>query len=403
MKQKVRETSIVLRFLSSILASIFMLMIVLYLNCEFIIGPDLPEKWTEYDPAELYPDFEYEGLTPSCLACPDCDPKFTFFAKGGRTNNLIIYFEGGGACWDSMNCLYVPTCTQEASSIDIFDNTEGRGIFDTDNEHNPFKDWHFVYIPYCTGDIHWGAKDNEYQDHLVSLPFESWTIRHRGHVNFQVVLKWIKNTFKFPNRIFITGSSAGAYGAIVNFPFIKEAFQESRIFTLGDAGNGVSTEEFQVSSIYNWNIQLPAWIPGYEDGYTPDMTFEVMYKDYANYYNSSCIAQFTTAWDWNQTFYYYIMKNINDPQSWEDDWPDEWFAWRDQMLEYAYSTAGEADNYRYYIASGSYHTIMMSPRFYTEDSTGIPFIDWINSMLNRGSINWNNLECEDCSDPVSCP
>ena len=32
--------------------------------------PDIPQEWTIIDPEKVYPDFEYNGYTPSCAACP---------------------------------------------------------------------------------------------------------------------------------------------------------------------------------------------------------------------------------------------------------------------------------------------------------------------------------------------
>jgi hypothetical protein len=57
------------------------------------------------------------------------------------------------------------------------------------------------------------------------------------------------------------------------------------------------------------------------------------------------------------------------------------------------------------------HTIMMSPKFYTEESAGIPFVDWVRAMvINPFGTHgpwlqgrWQNLECEDCADPTICP
>lgn len=65
-------------------------------------------------PADVDPDFEYNGLTPSCAASPGSDSEFSFFVKAGTVNKLVIYFQGGGACWDTMNCLYVSTYSEEA-------------------------------------------------------------------------------------------------------------------------------------------------------------------------------------------------------------------------------------------------------------------------------------------------
>ena len=285
------------------------------------------------------------------------------------------------------------------------------GIFDAKNPDNPFKDWYFVYIPYCTGDIHWGASDVDYVDFLDFLPTDSWTIRHRGFVNFKLVMQWVEENFQMPFRIFVTGSSAGGYGAIMGFPTIKEAYPDSQVYVLGDAANGIVGEDFQEDSIFNWDIQVPTWIPGFEAGYTPDMEISDVYLNIADYYTDSKLGQFTTAWDWNQTFFYYVMLNIDDPGSWETGWPAEWCSWNSKMLDYAYETADGAPNYRYYIAAGDYHTIMMSPEFYTEDSAGVSFAKWVKMMVNNplnphwGSPGgkWQNVECTDCLDPLPCP
>lgn len=373
--------------------------------------PDIP-KWTEIDPAEKYPDFEYNGLTPKCSGFPGDNDDFYFFARRGTINNIVVYFQGGGACWDSMNCLYYPTYSTKIIENEA-DLKDAGGIFDTDNTLNPFKDWSFVYIPYCTGDIHWGANDQTYKDYLDLIPgVDSWTIQHRGFVNFQVVLKWIKDNFRRPNKIFVTGSSAGGYGAILGFPYIKEAFPLSRVYVLGDAANGVVGGTFQADSIYNWNIQLPQWI--FEEGYTEELTIADVYTKIAARYPLSKLAQYTTAWDWNQTFFYNVMLNINDPDSWAKNWPLVWCEWHDQMLEYTHETAAEAPNYRYYIGKGTDHTILMSDKFYsTEALKGITFVEWVRAMVTNpfgmfgGPLEgkWKNLECADadCGDPLTCP
>ena len=378
----------------------FVLSFLLMVSTSFAGG--LPNVWTEIDPAVEYPGFEYNGLTPACTNAPGTtSDKFTFFAKAGKENKLVVYFQGGGACWDVMNCVYAPTCTQQQSeTIDSFANTTGRGIFDTANPDNPFKDWGFVYIPYCTGDLFWGANDATYG---------SWTIQHRGFVNFQVVLKWLKNKVRLPRKVFVTGSSAGSYGAIMSFPYIREAYPLSMVYVLGDAGNGITGGNFTTGGITNWNIQIPAWI--FPEGYTPDMTIDQVYTDIAAEYPWSKVAQYTTAYDWNQTFFYYVMLNIYNPTTWQTGWPTVWCDWHGQMLDYVYNTAAEAPNYRYYIAAGTDHTIMMSPKFYTEESAGIPYVQWVNAMVNNpfGTHShflegkWKNLECEDCVVPLPCP
>jgi len=90
------------------------------------------------------------------------------------------------------------------------------------------------------------------------------------------------------------------------------------------------------------------------------------------------------------------MLNIDNPYIWGDIAPEVIGTWHYTMKDYAYYTAAAAPNYRYYIGAGSVHSIMMSPKFYTEDTAGGElFVDWVNKMI-KAPIIWENQECEDC-------
>lgn len=366
--------------------------------------PNIPHTWAEITPEPT--EFMGRDLNPTCSGAPGTAPIFKFFVKGGPVNNLVVFFDGGGACWDTINCIYYPTYTR------IVDETVGGltmfadGIFNIKNPDNPFKDWNFVFIPYCTGDIHWGSTSKTYPGYYGD---GNYTIHHRGFDNFLVVLKWITENFKNPHKIFVTGSSAGSYGALMGFPYIQEAYPKSMASMLGDAGFGVVTEEFHNDQIHNWGFvqNLPAWIPGFERPFS-DYPIAEMYKMIAQYYPHRKIGQFTNAWDATQAFFYNVMINIYNPAQWENFMP-VWCDWHEQMLENA-DLAAEAPNYRYYIAAGTAHTILAYPEFYEEDSAGVPFVDWIKAMVENqggthghGGIPWKNVECVDCTAPVICP
>ncbi|MEA3471535.1 MAG: pectin acetylesterase-family hydrolase, partial [Thermodesulfobacteriota bacterium] len=273
---------------------------------------------------------------------------------------------------------------------------EGLGIFDqTKKKDNPFHDWGFVFIPYCTGDLFWGANDHDYPIGFnpATGPIYA-TIQHRGFVNFQAVLAYLEDNTNYPGKIFVTGSSAGSYGATMAFPYIKQAFPWSNVYLLGDAGNGIVGGTFPTEGIPKWNVQMPDWIfPG---GYDPTMIMADIYIGIAAEYPWSRFAQYTTAFDGTQTFFYNVMLNINDPSQWNNIPPDVFVAWHLTMKNYAYTTALASPNYRYYIAAGTEHTIMGKPKFYTEESAGgMSFADWVKAMI-KTPHKWENLECEEC-------
>jgi hypothetical protein len=368
--------------------------------------PEIPQTWTQIFPEPT----EYMGrdLSPTCIGFPGTNPEFSFFAKGGTVNNLVVFFDGGGGCWESMNAIYYPTCDPEVDET-VDDLESAGGIFDTDNPANPFKNWSFVAIPYCTGDTHWGSNDHPYPDYLNWYGGFDITLHHRGFDNFLVVLKWITENFRGPHKIFVTGSSAGSYGAILGFPYIQEVYPKSKVSLLGDAGNGVVSEDFQNFYINNWGVQdnLPDWIPGF-DRPIAEYDLDEMVKLIAGYYPHRKLAQYTTAWDDNQTFYYNVMLNIHDPLEWYNILP-VWCDWHDRMYDLVESAA-EAPNYRYYIGAGTEHTVMAYDKFYEEDSAGVPFVDWVGAMVQNqggtrghGGMPWENVACEECFDPLPCP
>ncbi len=407
-------------FFMFLVAALILFLVGCESSSECGLTPDLSKDWTELDPAEIYPNFTYKGLKPSCAACPPSvrfhgdfandppekfDPEYTFFVKGGTSNNLVIFFEDGGACWDSMNCLYAHTYSEDVRKVQLASGSgpkaAGSGIFDTRNSENPFKDWYFVYIPYCTGDIHTGTRDTEYADHqgLYGDTESKITIRHRGAVNVKVVLKWVKENFKFPNKILVTGSSAGAYGIISHFPEIAKAYPFSQTYLLSDAGSGVTPAETLEIDDEKWAPIIPRLRGFYGKSYA-DISIDDWFTTTANAFPRSKFSQYTTNFDQTQIFFYNIMlhneegqPNILNPAQWSAfDFVTVGDDWHNQMMENSRRAAKNAPNYRYYIADGTTHMINIYPLFYEEDTAGIAFVDWIEAMLDDTPDAWKNVQ-----------
>src|SRR5678815_969167 len=71
----------------------------------------------------------------------------------GTSSNLIVFLNGGGACWDYLTCFRLNTASHGPFGKTEFDgmaNDIAAGtIFDRDDDANPFKDWSYVFVPYC--------------------------------------------------------------------------------------------------------------------------------------------------------------------------------------------------------------------------------------------------------------
>lgn len=349
---------------------------------------------------------------PSCTGFPGTDPTFKFWTKksAARSRKTMVYFEGGGACWDSFTCSFpqgtglpyqfylpqVPPGTDPA----LFD-----GVF-KDNPSNPVKDWNVVYIPYCSADIHIGSSTRQYFNAgnplLGGLP--AFTLQHRGFDNFMAVLAWMKASGDKPQQILVSGSSAGGYGATANFPWVAETFKSARVSLLADASQGVTTTAFDTGTPgrNSWNPQLPPWVFGPAPS---SLRGGDVVRVLADAYPQSKIAQFTTTLDNVQIGFYGLMKQFYGPGG---SCPNPVADWNQQMLADLQLYGSTAPNYRHYVADGSYHTILREAEFFTEASAGSSFAAWLGNMLgNQGGTGgkgggWRSVACPTCLVPLPC-
>ncbi len=216
--------------------------------------------------------------------------------------------------------------------------------------------------------------------------------------------KWAREHFVAPEQVFVTGSSAGAYGALFHGPGFHEVWPAAQIAVLGDAGNGVITDQFLQEEFENWNFlaNLPPDIPGVVEA-IDDGTGMVGYIDaVATAFPDTPWAHYSTAFDGGtggQTGFYNVMLNDNKPLA-ALSWWNGSCEFNRVMREQAYETAQLApNNYRYYIGSGSRHTMWGSNKVYTDTLGGVPrIVDWVSAMLRSGrgveDPQWTNVEAD---------
>lgn len=366
--------------------------------------------WQAITPDAAVIGVDGKTYTPSCTGFPGTDPTFKFWAKKGATGsrNTMVYFEGGGACWDNFTCSF-PIGTGLPAQFFVplvppgIEQTLTNGIFKSDPA-NPVKDWNMVYIPYCSGDIHTGSTTRTYANAgnpLLPPQLMSFTIQHRGFDNFMSVLAWMKDSGARPQQILVTGASAGGYGATANFPWIAETFKSARVSLLADASQGVTTPAFDNGNPgrNSWNPQLAPWV------FDPTVRGGDLIRAVADAYPQSKIAQFTTPLDGVQIGFYGLMKQNYGPGG---SCPNAVADWNQQMLADLQLYASSTPNYRHYVAAGSYHTLLRDPTFYTEASAGVPFAAWLGQMLkNQGGTGgkggkWDSVACPTCLQPLPC-
>ena len=348
--------------------------------------------------------YQKRDLTPMCSGANDAPTAYHFFVKRGTTNKLLMYYQGGGACFSKFTCS-IPLCDAyvDPNGSDNPNNQQA-GFGNVSNENNPFREWNIVFTSYCTCDIHFGDKEAFYGDGV--------NINHFGYQNARVVEKWAREHFVNPEEVFVTGSSAGAYGALFNAPLLEAVWPASKFSVLGDAGNGVITPDFLNTPGYgfqNWNFEanLPTNIPGVLESIQSGNGMPAYTAAVAAYFPDTAWGNYSTAYDGSsggQTGFYNVMLNKDNPLEWLSWWHAT-CAWNSNMVQQAHDTYDAVTlangKYRYYIGRGSRHTGWGSDTvvYNADPIAGTPALPalngWVTSMLNRDA-GWVNTECTNC-------
>jgi hypothetical protein len=327
---------------------------------------------------------------PTCSDAPGANKEFAFWFKQGRSDALMVYFDGGGACWNDETCA-VPRLAGGRNGAGLYkgelipgdDPTRMNGLFDLSNPRNPVRDWSILFVPYCTADVHSGSNTALYRNLDTGEPY---TIQHRGWDNFQVILHWMRDHTSKPQRLLVTGSSAGAYGAATHFSALRKMYPSGRAVFLGDGGQGVTTAEFSQTRNTNWNYTLPASVFGRNPHLTPDAA---VVARLAAKFPRDRFTQYTTTYDATQRAFYGQMGSERSCEAWTNSMVRE------------LKERQNSPNFRSYLARGETHTILRSPLFYAEQSGGEPFAEWLATVLSEGQTE--NRSCSDClSAPAQC-
>lgn len=146
-----------------------------------------------------------------------------------NTTDLVIFLMGGHACFNTTSCAVTANPNGYDGEDFANDGALGADLFDRQAQDNPIGSWNYVYVPYCTGDVHSGDR--------ASIEVGGKERRFRGYVNMHDYLERIVPTFPGVTRVLLTGVSAGGFGAAFNYDQVKRAFgPEVDVVLLDDSG-----------------------------------------------------------------------------------------------------------------------------------------------------------------------
>jgi hypothetical protein len=159
--------------------------------------------------------------------CMDGSPTGVGVSLAPESDRVMIFLQGGGACFDSISCIGVANPDGfDGARLEAIGGFLSRGLFDRDDPDNPVADWNHVFVPYCTGDVHAGNREDGFEGR-----------RHVGYANVTAYLRRLVPTFADASRVLLAGQSAGGLGALVNYAQTQEAFGCTPVYALDDAGS----------------------------------------------------------------------------------------------------------------------------------------------------------------------
>jgi hypothetical protein len=185
---------------------------------------------------------------PGTICSNGSQYRFWYYDSPTSTN-MVISFEGGGACWDYATCSGqagilgaahpngIPTDyihEFEPQYVSPIINGADPGIPLRPKKNIVTNGWDMVYVPYCTGDVHVGNRVVTYTDPAGVQP--PIVFRHNGYNNTVAILNHLHTRFPSINKLLITGFSAGGVASSATFYQARRTLVPTKAYLLNDSG-----------------------------------------------------------------------------------------------------------------------------------------------------------------------
>jgi hypothetical protein len=301
------------------------------------------------------------------------DSVYAFRVRPGLPDKVLILLNGGGACWRAQDCdpKGKPTYTMEADSAN--DASVRTGILDVANPANPVREFTMVFVPYCTGDMHLGTREVDYEVKGPGGATRTFAVRHGGAANVESVLDWVYANVKSPRLIYVAGLSTGALASAVYASKIARHYPRARVVQLGDAAGAIRSE-MAPEILAGWGAtDYLHDDPAFRSVDSADFTFERVYFWSGRAAPRVRYSQYNATEDLAQAAFLAQLGVKGMPVA--------------KLL--ATNLEDLSDRlpwFRSFTAPGKTHTILRSNNFYTLTVGGVAFRDWLTGILDGDPV-----------------
>lgn len=131
-----------------------------------------------------------------------------------------------------------------------------KGIFDPSSD-NPFRNWSVIFVSYVTGDFHTGNGDF----HYTTPDGSSEVVHHHGYRNYRKLIDELIKHVDSPEKLLITGGSAGAFGASALARDVISYFPECEDVTCCPDYSLIIYDNWQHVAKNVWHANEAIWKP----------------------------------------------------------------------------------------------------------------------------------------------
>jgi Pectinacetylesterase len=333
-----------------------------------------------HDSAAATTAAKWKKVSPGgdCM-CAD-GSEFAFWERRVDPQKVVFFLDGGGSCFDAKSCAFTGLNHGGESEYDwsIYgeDPDSEDGIFNFARTDNPFRDYSFVYVPSCTGDVHLGDVTRKYSPSL--------TVEHKGFVNGTAALDYVTENYPDATQVVVIGKTVGAIASPIYGGLVADLLPDAQVTVFGGQSGFLPDDPDLNTKFFGrlWGVyaNMPDWEVNkgltVRDWGVPRFWIQAGLHD-----PEIVLARFDYAYD---------AQAAEGAKTIGLD-PSKLLAAIDAN-EAAIEQAGVV--LRSYTAPGDGHGIFEWPRFYKLEVNGEKLVDWVRGLIEGKPVH--DVHCQKC-------
>jgi Pectinacetylesterase len=336
------------------------------------------EKVDAHRDAPLLP---WTAVPVAGTLCRDGTPTGYAINVNPRSRKLLIFLEGGGACFNELSCRQNPE-SWPPNDASITRSMSRNWIMSRASQDSPFREWNLAYIPYCSGDVHTGSAMSGY----LGQP-------QIGHLNYKKDLAELVARFRDVDQVVLAGVSAGGFGVAWNWMWTQDAFGSIPVYAIDDSGQPLGPDYLAHCQQKNYGA---LW--GWRETLHPACTDcdvdagNVVRPLLATSFTRSTSTRFgLLSYDEDGTIKSFFAYGTNNCSNWDAPeppiYPTGMFPMGLNELRQAWSIYPQV---AMYVVAGGHHTFLGTDIASVKTGPAISMLEWIKRLIDK-SDGWANV------------